>query len=98
MDEITKLKNQLADAKKLIREQGRELGKQDIFIEELKSQIPCPECHGRGFEKRYCPTCKVAWSVNEITFDGYCMDCKTKVTDCPACRGTGKKYPEAKRN
>ena len=92
-NEIDIIKKELTEARKLIRKQGRELGRQDVFIEELKSQIPCPACNARGYEKRYCPECKVVCSPQETTFDGHCIDCKTKLIDCPECKGTGKKYP-----
>jgi hypothetical protein len=76
----------------------KKIDEQAIFIEELKSQIPCPTCHGFGREQRYCPVCEVVCSPQEMDFSGCCIECKTEVGACPYCKGTGKKYPNAKQS
>jgi len=83
---IDELKKQLAEAIDCIK-------KQEGLIAKLKSQIPCPECHGRGGESRYCTKCEVVCSAMEVAMDNTCIECKTEVTVCPKCGGTGMKYP-----
>ena len=78
------LKIKLDIAKKIIQEKEEE-------IKKLKSQIPCPLCRSRG-SKRYCPACQVICAHYEINLDETCIYCKTKVINCPECKGTGRKY------